>query len=215
MVSIPQLLRLGGPEGETQPAESPAEAEGGQGTDAPEAGAVQAEEPQAQVEEAADVMVAVRLAADQEEPKPSVPGRSTVAEAREAVAYKFSRPEIATKARIVRRAGGALASLKETAKLGSRRPRLVVGVDDLKAASGATAGLSLQEARSLQTHLKDGFVMEEFQKRLLVIEGRRRGAVAAAGVARGVMGAVSPSCTRKGAQVEIDRVEALSPAGPH
>ena len=102
--------------------------------------------------------------------KLSAPGRSTFAAVREAVAYTHSRPEVATKARIVRRAGGAFAPLEETEKLGSRRLLLAVGMDDRKAASDATVGLSLQEALSLQTDLKDGPATEKFQKRLLEIE---------------------------------------------
>jgi len=122
--------------------------------------------------EAAEVEVTVRHAVSEEAVCVSVPGTATMREVREMLATKLARAEVTKRGRLVRRAGstGAFTSLADSEKLGSRRNLLLMGMDDLKAATGTLPPITREQALRLQRDLERGFGDPEFQDRLMKLE---------------------------------------------
>jgi len=129
-----------------------------------------------------EVEVTVKHAVNNDTTRVIVPSTAKIQDVKLALAETLNLPDVASKARLVRKAGNAFTSLKDSEALGTRRTVLVMGVDDLSpsaeaptSASGSSETpptvakapeLSRDEAFQLQTALRERFAAPEFREKL-------------------------------------------------
>jgi len=109
---------------------------------------------QDEMKEAIEVVVNVKHAVTEEEVQIKVAASASMKEVKRALGKKLGRSDIESKGRLVRKIAGAFTSFKDSDRLGAKRNVQIMGIDDLKAASGSVPVLTREEALSLQKALR-------------------------------------------------------------